>query len=135
MACFDKKLEASRENYKLNPEVKEVDTVITSSELIELLESNKFANMNNSSNQRILHNFNSFLKIILNASSYNMTVEQFKKNYMLPKEHIRLFFEVDDNFSSNGYAEFMLMNYLSDYMTDSKDKIKIERKKHQKFRF
>jgi iron only hydrogenase large subunit-like protein len=84
MPCFDKKLEASRESYQLNPEVKEVDTVIASTELIELLEKHKFSDMK-VDNQRIIFNFENFMLKALNCKD-KIELSQFKESYKISND-------------------------------------------------
>ena len=92
MPCFDKKLEASRENYKRNwililvgTEIKEVDTVVTSSEIIELLEQHKFGELKRK-DQKIIYNFNSFMKYMVNMKENFLDLKRMRENYNLIKE-------------------------------------------------
>jgi hypothetical protein len=76
--------------------VKEVDTVITSSELIELLDQNNFESME-SLQQTIIYNFFSFIKMILNTNEI-IDINSLRKNYTLI-EDVDLYLQRNIEFS------------------------------------
>ncbi len=76
--------------------MKEVDTVITSSELIELLDQNNFESME-SLQQTIIYNFFSFIKMILNTNEI-IDINSLRKNYTLI-EDVDLYLQRNIEFS------------------------------------
>ena len=118
MPCYDKKLEATRESHKYK-EFLEVDCVISTIELPEL-----FFKMDFDFSENILDDENV-------SSSYNLdnfyTITKLLKisneNY---NDNLNLFFSTQENLSSNGYAEFILNEYIKEFLIDKN--YKIERK-------
>ena len=120
MPCYDKKLEATRETYKYNQDP-EVDCVISTIELPELFTKMNFnfseeseTNLNNETN------FLNFSKLLDNK-------EHISKFYAESSD-TNLLFASTENFSSNGYAEFILNEYVKEFLITKNKKYNIERK-------
>lgn len=111
MPCFDKKLEASRESHKTEDMQLEVDTVISTNEIIELL-------------QKMEINF-----IAENAFDFKIDIYftfDDLVNDTKPIQNYSIFFASKINFSSNAYSEFIINRYIEE--NNLKDKAVIERK-------
>lgn len=116
MPCFDKKLEATRETHRFNQNL-EVDTVVSTLELLELFEKLNidFSNLeNNNSNSNL---FIPFFSLLNSSSTYDLSSDY------------KTFFSTDENYSSNGYSEFFLGKYIQETFSNNPEvKFKIERK-------
>jgi iron only hydrogenase large subunit-like protein len=127
MPCFDKKLEASRESHKIEDNILEVDTVISTNELIELfdklnIKSEEILTNIEKEGQNVFYNFSTLNEKI--ESGVN-SIEELKNNYYYNKEDFKVIFAQSDNFSSNCYAEYIMTRYIKD---NNLTNYKIERK-------
>jgi iron only hydrogenase large subunit-like protein len=110
MPCFDKKLEATRPSYKIESYL-EVDTVISTIEILELFEKLNI----------------DFEKDELNNQSIYIPFISLLNNQVIkPEENYQVFFSSHENFTSNCYSEFILSEYIKEYMSERN--YKIERK-------
>jgi iron only hydrogenase large subunit-like protein len=111
MPCFDKKLEASRESHKIG-ELLEVDTVISTNELIELFEKlNTYTNDLQDTTQNVYFDFRTLHDKL--TQGLNST-ELLKKDYTFDKQSFKVIFQEPHNFSSNCYAEYIMSRYIKD---------------------
>jgi len=130
MPCFDKKLEATRENHKDNNNNLEVDTVISTIEILDLLTKLNidFPNYVPKENQNIFYSFsqlvslfyenkNQELKDIVNNDVNNSNNdkniqgfrnEKYDKQEISNEDLYSSIFYTESNFSSNGYAEYII---------------------------
>jgi len=141
MPCFDKKLEATRENHRDNNKNLEIDTVISTIEILDLLSKLNIdlPNYMPKEKQTVFYTFSGLVKIIyeipenstfkFNANDkggdgyYN---EIFKKQFSsFSEDNFYSFFYTDENFSSNGYTEFILSKIIKNEL-DKNEKIKHE---------
>lgn len=142
MPCFDKKLESTRhENmvYLDNVKTKEVDNVISTLELEELFKKINYDFKNNCNTINKNNNSNEFKKEININNIHKCIYINLEKLFTLintecniSKEDIiehnyNQFFAVDNNISSNGYAEYILERYLEN-IEDQDNNIEILRK-------
>lgn len=96
MQCYDKKLEATRGN--INVGVKEVDTVLTTEELLQIIKQN---------------NGLQYFQDFKNAKRENNRVQSLE-NLMLGDEIMANTFDFPEttNPSSNGYVELLMTEYI-----------------------
>ena len=120
MPCYDKKLEATRESYKYNQNP-EVDCVISTIELPELFNKMNF-NFSDECETNLKRDakFVKFSKLIHNKENISKFYEESSDSNPL--------FASTENFSSNGYAEFILNEYVKEFLTIDNKKFKIDRK-------
>ena len=107
-------------------EYKETDTVISTVELIELfmkLEQN-FEDVDGDS-QKVYFNY---FKLFEKYNSDYLSFETLKDDYNIGKRDLQIFFECDQYFSSNGYAEYFMNRLIKDNSVQSFTDIDIRSK-------
>jgi iron only hydrogenase large subunit-like protein len=125
MPCFDKKLEATRENHKDNNNNLEVDTVISTIEILDLFSklNINFQYYKQEENQNVFYPFSKLVKYIstsqVNSNNSNNTNEKSYysdfENYDVENQsenYLASFFYTDNNFSSNGYVEYIIQKLI-----------------------
>lgn len=108
MPCFDKKLEASREGHRTNNNETEVDTVISTVEIPELLDKLNIDFTKIDCNQEDL-------QILTIAEDLLKLNNKESINYVKDKNYILNNFTVPINFTSNGYGEYIIKRYINEY--------------------
>lgn len=127
MPCFDKKLEATRETHKFDKYL-EVDTVVSTIELLEL-----FSKLNidfedkNSFQKEIPQIYVPFINLI-NSIDLLSNIQVDSSAMQLDTEDYKIFFSTLENYSSNGYSEFILNEYIKEFMLPKNINFRVERK-------
>jgi iron only hydrogenase large subunit-like protein len=122
MPCFDKKLEATRETHKFDTFL-EVDTVVSTIELLEL-----FSKLNIDFEDKgffekeVPQIYVPFINLLSNIQIENNSPTQ------LCADDYKIFFSTLENYSSNGYSEFILNEYIKEFIVPKNIQYKIERK-------
>ena len=121
MPCFDKKLEATRENPNVENNL-EIDTVISTVEIFDLFSKLQidFLNYKPVKKQKVFYSFSKFLNILnlfeIENKSYesNIYLKYFEDNYEISQCEFKNFFYSYINFSSNGYTEYIIERYIQE---------------------
>lgn len=131
MPCFDKKLEATRENHKDNKNNLEVDTVISTIEILDLLSKLNidFLTFKSEKKQNVFYTFKNLAKMF-NDDYQDKTqdvdeklpnYESNIKNKQLDEIESTNFFYTDNNFSSNGYVEYLIQKLIETESAKNKE--------------
>ena len=112
---------------------KETDTVISTIELIELFSKFNFEFELIKESQNVFYSLSKFVDIIhKNNFSLLDDLNKLEKIYSYDSRDLQIFFEADEYFSSNGYAEFLIKKIIQDLSDNNQnllqEKFKIERK-------
>jgi iron only hydrogenase large subunit-like protein len=122
MPCFDKKLEATRETHKFDKFL-EVDTVVSTIELLELYSKlNIDFEDKGFFEKEVPQIYVPFINLLSNILVENNSPTQ------LCGDDYKIFFSTLENYSSNGYSEFILNEYISEFIVPKNIQYKIERK-------
>lgn len=138
MPCFDKKLEATRENHKDNNNNLEIDTVISTIEILDLLTKLNIdlVTYKPQEKENVFYSFSRLVKLFYGSSSNNLglninedqlgLIKNVDKNKdFLEEKEFTSFFYTDNNFSSNGYVEYIIQS-LVDSETKKNNGVKYE---------
>jgi iron only hydrogenase large subunit-like protein len=110
MPCFDKKLEATRENHKDNKNNLEVDTVISTIEILDLLSKLNidFPKYIPKERQNVFYSFSKLVKLFYEKSKNKLEYIIENKNNKLDEIYeqdlMSSIFYTETNYSSNGYV-------------------------------